>query len=52
MTTDEKATFIGWCILEKKMTVRQIERLGTLARLRLMREFSKEKRRNLCKKSS
>lgn len=48
MTTDEKATFIGWCILEKKMTVRQIERLGTLARLKLLREFRNEKRRYLC----
>lgn len=47
MTTDEKATFIGWCILEKKMTVRQIERLGTLARLKLLREFRNEKRRYL-----
>lgn len=47
MTTDEKATFIGWCILEKKMTVRQIERLGTLARLKLLREFKNEKRRYL-----
>ena len=48
MTQDEKATFIGWCILEKKMTVRQIERLGTIERLRLLREFRKEKRRELC----
>lgn len=48
MTTDEKATFIGWCILEKKMTVRQIVRLGTLARLKLLREFRNEKRRALC----
>lgn len=48
MTQDEKATFIGWCILEKKMTIRQIEKLGTIARLRLLREFRNEKRRALC----
>lgn len=53
MTQEERNHFIGWCILEKKITAEQIEKmgksmLGKMRLWRLIKEFNDYKKRPLC----
>lgn len=53
MTKEERNHFIGWCILEKKITAEQIEKmsksmLGKMRLFRLMNQFYKEQKRPIC----